>query len=974
MIQEAEIKRRKLVFALSISDDLGVILEPFVVDLTKTDEFSLSFRKVNINTITDYGLILADKEIELIQIMDEYSDENIVKTFSKKKLKPKEFYKQMNKDKFERVIRPYIETRLFKCLDIFKQASDVDLYYKGKRNDAINDKPVKIYSEPALAVFNFIRENGKTRYYLTIKQLDREITLTNKRHLFITHKPCWLLLNNCIYSFRDKVDSKKLIPFFTKDHIEIPANSEKKYYESFILNTIKQFNVNASGFNISELTPQGKAVLKLDNEVLDEPVVSLMFYYDKAKFWSNDKTLNKVFLDKNNNEYNFFKIQRDIDWEKQIHGFLDELGLIPKQGANFILANGESNKNKLHTLIQWLSNYQDELRAKRIEISQKEDVGKYHIGNVEVDFEINKNRDWFDVYGMVKFNGYEIPFISLRENILKGKREFLLPDGSIALIPEEWFKKYEGLLNFGQTKNDILKVRNFHFTLVEDLGKQFVENQLDAYKKLDTSNIKLQQVPPMLNAKLRPYQLQGFSWMYYLRENNLGGCLADDMGLGKTLQVLALLTKCKQEVDEKKQQKEVDEKFQERTSLIVMPLSLIHNWENEIKKFAPELKVFKYIGYNRLQKPEYFCKYDIILTTYGIIRNDIDVLNTFRFYYVILDESQAVKNPGSKIFNTVKKINSENRLILTGTPVENSLVDLWSQMSFLNNGLLGSLNFFKHYFSSPIERTNDEEKKIQLHRIIEPFILRRTKKNVAKDLPDLSTKIQYCEMSDEQRKLYEEEKSTIRNMILENLEKQGKEKSSFIILNGLMRLRLLSNHPSLIKNTEVKESGKFNEIIHSINKLISEDHKVLIYSSFVKHLDLFKKYFDEKDIKYSYLTGTVNEKQRKAKIKDFQNLEDIRVFLISIKAGGTGLNLTSADYVFIIDPWWNPAVEAQAINRTHRIGQKKNIMAYKFIAKDSIEEKIIRLQEEKSFLTEEMMNNKNPFNNISEEEIKELFE
>ncbi len=990
-----EFKKRRLVFTLSKNDDVGVVIEAYVVSLNELDEFSLSFRKVNMNTVYDYDIVLNDCEIQLIEIINNYSEDVLVKKFSKNNQKAKDFFKHLKPEHFHKVIRPYVEKRLIEGIEIIKK-HDVPIYFKGRKKDAISEKPIKVVKEPADVVFNFIRENSKTKYFLNIKHLEKEISLTGKKYTFITHKPCWLLLGNTLFSFNEQIDSKKLIPFFTKKFVEIPPQSEKKYFETFILNAIRNYNVNAKGFDVETPETKRTAVFNLNNDFSESPLIQLSYHYDDVEFLSNDTNGNKVFLKKGHDDYKFVKINRNINWEQEIIEFIQNLGFKHKQGALYVLSDKQQktveNGELKYQIITWLSEHKEMLDDKKIKIVQNPE-NTFVIGRPEINFRVTKEKDWFDVYGNVQFKGYEIPFINLRDHILNGNREFVLPDGKIALIPEEWFSKYEDLLKFGKNTRKSVKLDKHHFTLIRSLNDKFISNKLKKYNDFNIKKIHYKQVPKGINAQLRPYQLQGFNWMNYLYENNLSGCLADDMGLGKTLQVIALLMKFKEEFTKEiapgqdiGKTKPVEKQLMLfdtvaigdeapasfKTSLIVMPLSLIHNWEDEIRKFAPGLRYFKYMGYKREQNFNKFADYDVILTTYGVIRNDINMLITFPFFYVILDESQMIKNPGSKVYRSVKKINSEYRLALTGTPVENSLIDLWSQMSFLNNGLLGNIHFFKQYFVSPIEKNQDETQKERLHRLIEPFILRRTKDSVAKDLPDLSIKTYYCEMSERQRALYEKEKSSIRNLILQNIEKKGKDKASFIILNGLMKLRLLANHPKLINNENADESGKFDEVIRSIHKLISENHKVLIYSSFVKHLNLFKAYFEENNIRYEYLIGNANENQRKKKIKEFQKHDDIKVFLISIKAGGTGLNLTSADYVFIIDPWWNPAVESQAINRTHRIGQNRNVLAYKFIVKDSIEEKILNLQEYKKGLTDEMMHNKNPFKDFTEEDINHL--
>ena len=477
--------------------------------------------------------------------------------------------------------------------------------------------------------------------------------------------------------------------------------------------------------------------------------------------------------------------------------------------------------------------------------------------------------------------------------------------------------------------------------------------------------------------------------MHHLFTNKFGACLADDMGLGKTIQTISLLLKVHRPkfiqhlgVTQKgsgqlslfDQPDPVSAKEFQPASLIVMPTSLVHNWANEFDKFAPSLKVYKHIGSLREKAPglsRAFNQADVILTSYGTMRNDLKLLSSFEFYYLILDESQYIKNSSSKTYKSILELRARHRLVLTGTPIENSLSDLWSQFNFLNKGLLGSLTFFKREFITPIEKKNDPIQQEKLQKLIRPFVLRRTKEEVASDLPALTEQIVYCEMTDEQREIYDIEKSAIRNAILELIDTKKINNSALVILQGLTRLRQLANHPRMIDPEFRHESGKFNEIYEYLKNLVAEGHKVLIFSSFVRHLELLQTKIESKKWKYSLLTGkTVN---RQEVIKQFQEDTNNHIFLISLKAGGVGLNLTSADYVFIIDPWWNPAAENQALSRAHRIGQDKKVFVYRFISENSIEEKIQSLKSKKSALAEKFISSNNPLNVISEDEILSLF-
>ncbi len=469
-------------------------------------------------------------------------------------------------------------------------------------------------------------------------------------------------------------------------------------------------------------------------------------------------------------------------------------------------------------------------------------------------------------------------------------------------------------------------------------------------KLSDFEEIEDADIPKSFNGTLRPYQKAGYNWFHFLRKYNFGGCLADDMGLGKTVQTLALLQKIKEENHDL---------GIHTTSLIIMPTSLVYNWLNEARKFAPKLKIHAHTGSFRNKEIELFSNYDVVITTYGITRVDIDLLKNLYFNYIILDESQNIKNPASKSFKAVKSLKSKHKLILSGTPVENTVNDLWTQMSFINPGLLGNQHFFYTDFVVPIEKKKDEEKAAKLQALIKPFVLRRTKTQVATELPAKTENLFYCQMSDEQKEYYEKVKSEYRNALLVNLENGSFKRSQIQVLQGLTKLRQIANHPLMIDEGYEGDSGKFENVIHTLENVLSRGHKVLVFSQFVKQLDIYRRYFDGQNIPFAYLDGATSK--RGEVVREFQANKDIKLFLISIKAGGVGLNLTEADYVFILDPWWNPAVEQQAIDRTHRIGQDKNVFIYKFITKDTVEEKILALQNRKRKVAESLITTEESF-------------
>jgi non-specific serine/threonine protein kinase len=412
-------------------------------------------------------------------------------------------------------------------------------------------------------------------------------------------------------------------------------------------------------------------------------------------------------------------------------------------------------------------------------------------------------------------------------------------------------------------------------------------------------------------------------------------------------------------------------------ALVVCPTSLMYNWQNEIKKFTPTLNYYLHHGGSRLKNGLMQNDIDVIITTYGTLRSDIKEFAEVNFDYVILDESQAIKNPSSKIAKAASILKANNRLCLSGTPLQNNTFDIFAQMNFLNPGMLGSQEFFKSEFSVPIDKFGEKEQKDHLRKLLYPFILRRTKEQVAKDLPEKQEMILFCEMGSEQRKIYDAYRNDFRDKILGVVQEQGIQKSQLTILQGLMKLRQICDSPAIIKEKDGEKfpntSVKLEEIGREITENIS-NHKALIFSQFLGMLALIREKLEELGVDYEYFDGSTAAIDREKAINRFQNDGTCRVFLISLKAGGVGLNLTAADYVYIVDPWWNPAVEQQAIDRTHRIGQTKNIFAYRMICNDTVEDKIIKLQEKKRALAKDLITDDEGFvKSLTKEDVEYLF-
>lgn len=556
--------------------------------------------------------------------------------------------------------------------------------------------------------------------------------------------------------------------------------------------------------------------------------------------------------------------------------------------------------------------------------------GTFHI-------EATSGIDWFEIRGGVDFDGVAAGLPDLLAAWRRGETFVKLGDGTMGMLPQEWLRRHGALLELGDAKKNAVRFARSQIGVVDALLAELPEASFDqtvtrARKKLaGFAGIKPRPAPRQFNGTLRPYQEQGLGWLGFLADFELGGCLADDMGLGKTVQMLARLA-------------EVHRPKAGPPSLVVVPKSLIFNWLREAERFAPGLRVVDYTG---LERSDARCRLndcDVVITTYGTLRRDIELLAKRDFNYVILDEAQAIKNPNAQSRKAAKLLRGRQRIAMTGTPVENSLTDLWSIVDFLNPGMLGDVARFRASFANGAG--GDTQERNLLHRILRPIILRRTKEQVAPELPPRTEQTVDCVLDSRQRRLYDELRDHYRASILKQVDEGGMNRARMHVLEALLRLRQAACHPALVDKSKSRvESAKLNTLLSMLDELHDEGHKGLVFSQFTSMLALVRQALDGRGLVYEYLDGKTRD--RAARVDRFQSDDKCGLFLISLKAGGTGLNLTAADYVFILDPWWNPAVEAQAIDRTHRIGQDKHVIAYRLIAKDTVESRILELQQRK---------------------------
>ncbi len=905
----------------------GILLIPYIAE--RLNDGTLQLVEQAFHASSEAISMMSEAERQAIDIASYYTEKYLMGLYSREKTVSR-FLHKLSKDpaRIKNHIRPFIEKKLLEMLALIrenglpfyqKQAGSKILYAHHAYHINPHDVEIRV---------TFHVDSKTFRYQLQCYYEGQSFSLSElKPVVVLTSSPVTLLLGMELYFF-PHIESARILAFTKKRSISVDASQIEKYIDNIVIPIARYHEIETHGLNIMEEKCACEAILSFEDVTYNGQALQLGFRYRDQIFTPDSAIeMKKIVYRKTSGEICFFR--RNMIMEEQAVQLLTDAGLQQLNNTYFSL----SPKTPEKTLVEWINNHRELLQQSFHLINNAENA-RYSLDEIHIEQSCDNEVDWFELHITVVIGNLRIPFSRFRKHILEEKREYLLPDGRMILLPEEWFSKYANLLEMGiQTEKGIRLKHTFIGAVQTALGENGI-------KKIPAKQqIRKVAVPKTLKATLRPYQQKGFSWMVHLYKRGFGGCLADDMGLGKTLQTLTLLQYIYKPSAPK-----------QPATLIVVPTSLLHNWRREAKRFTA-LSMTEYnntVAIDKKRPEKFFGRFHLIFTTYGMMKNNIDILRSYRFKYVVLDESQNIKNSDSLNFRSAIQLQSNHRLVLTGTPIENSLKDLWAQFHFIQPDLLGAESAFQKQFIIPIRQGNARVE-TQLQQLIAPFILRRSKKEVAPELPELTEETIYCDMTGEQNTCYEQEKNSLRNILLQHTQSTDRL-HSFSVLNGILRLRQLSCHPQLIFPDYTGTSGKATQIIETFDTLQSEGHKVLIFSSFVKHLELLAEAFRERGWKYALLTGSTSN--RSSEIAHFTDQKDVQAFLISLKAGGVGLNLTQADYVFIIDPWWNPAAESQAIARAHRIGQDKQVIAYRFITQNSIEEKILHLQDEKRKLAE----------------------
>jgi hypothetical protein len=851
----------------------------------------------------------------------------------------------------------YLLPKLKKLFADSGENAFVFLLPQGKAFKTSNLESLQLATEEAGPHF-IIKKNSHFTIHCRVNMGSMEYDLGENE----SNSPLFFLYNQQLHLWKNNESIHLAEKFLPTGKMIVSEEEWSKTLQQFILPLAKEHKVDFDKSLVQEIKdgdPEVKLFLiEKGDYLVFQPAYSYKGYETRAK--DRDEMVvpqgDKVLIVHRNR-------QKESEFIQKLQNLHSNF-IYNEESATLALKGTDVLKNN------WFFLFVDAMKDMKTPVFGFEALKNFRFNTAKPQTKIfiSSNTDWFDARVDIIFGDQKVTVAEVKR-ALANKQQFVqLNDGTLGILPEEWIKKYSLLFRVGEGKNNSLKLSRYHLSVVDELYEQRDEEELtvqleEKYEKLRQFN-NIQEIEPPYHLKmiLRPYQVAGYQWLNYLKDINWGGILADDMGLGKTVQALSFMDHYKGEKGGLK-------------ALVVCPTTLIYNWENEIKKFTPKLTYRIHHGGMRTRVREELIDHDVTITTYGTLRSDIKLLMSVEFDYVILDESQAIKNPASKVTKAAGLLNARHRLCMSGTPLQNNTFDVFAQMNFLNPGMLGTMEFFRQEFAVPIDKFGEQDRKEHLKKILYPFILRRTKEQVAKDLPEKQEMILWCEMEDEQRKIYDAYRNDFRDKILGTIQEQGIQKSQLTILQGLMKLRQICDSPAILNEQEKFEnhSIKLDELAREIVENIG-DHKALVFSQFLGMLALIRGKLEELGVKYEYFDGGTAAPDREKAIQSFQNNDEVRVFLISLKAGGVGLNLTAADYVYIVDPWWNPAVEQQAIDRTHRIGQTKNIFAYRMICRDTIEDKILSLQDKKRALAKDIISDDASFvKTLTREDVEYLF-
>lgn len=947
------------------------------------------------------------------KICQSLTEDELYAHYGRKSFRKQEKFWAEADEKVKKYVKHIADVR---TLDAVQRAvaAKIPVFVRTKEREFALTQSLKLFPRLATPHMKFSKKEDGTEYELTIAVDGVEHLVSSCGVSIIGYEPslfCATLSvgenrERLLLRFPEDFSAKLLVPFLAKNKVFIPRKMESEYFRKFILKNAKKSDIEAVGFDVLEQKVERKALLCMEQTFNSKTAIILRYVYGNLTYDHNSKKMAAVTLEEQGEEFCFVKVSRDLEWEEDVRQRMSEIDASWSRGSDG-MASAVTLFDSKANAVKWLIKNNEQInRLADVEVKQYS-VNQYYIGNIRMQQRKSWVMDWLHLYIIILLDdGTRIPFLYFRQAIITGEEEVKLPNGKYFLLPKEWFASYAGMLMVAGSKGDDIVLHRSQLASLTSSVQDVDQEVADITEVKDDAT-----APQGLKASLRPYQQYGYHWLYRNFAAATGCCLADDMGLGKTIQTIALLLKykeeCKQseETDNKEHSKKVNGKrvckqqpvmldmfadfFADanstqqaenssadaedevkgngnalqhpyRTSIIICPPSLTYNWRNELRKFAPNLSVCEYTGSwaQRTKKLKGLMRWDVVIVGYRVAVNDIESLGEFDFGMAVFDESQTFKNHKTQTYKAMQRIKAIHHIALSGTPMENSLPELWSLMNVLNPRLLGDFKTFQQCFINPIKESLEDARTKILQRTVAPFFLGRRKEDVLTDLPPVQSEIVLCNMDEEQESLYQEELSAARNVVLSSvldvesaLRGKHSEGSNVAVLASIQRLRQTANDPRIIKHNVA--SAKTSAVLSHMESLIGTSHKVLLFSEYVSYLDIIASEIEKRGWKYSMLTGDTQDREKV--INEFETSSDIQFFLISLKAGGVGLNLTSADYVFMLNPWWNSAAEEQAISRAHRIGQKRSVFVYRFITHDTIEEQILQLQDRKKSLVDAVL-------------------
>lgn len=822
-------------------------------------------------------------------------------------------------------------------------AADIPIFYRGDKDGTVAESEQlrlsAIHPEP---VMKFVRGEENTIYRLLVRtEAPEPIEPQSHGLLVLGLRPGIIILNRTIYFLADDTSGKLFLPFAQKTQIVIKRSLENEYFHKFVLKNVSRAEIHAEGFDIHDDKQAPTGCLSTEQAVNGQWIVSLSFFYGDNEYKLDDRRKGRVSLRDVDGNYTFMRQLRDVSEEQMLHEKFVQI--VHETSAPLSNEKGIIVFRSVNNMIGWLRRVSPRLREAGFRVEQL--LNKtYYLGNASIDEESKEVGDWFLLRVRITLDdGLSIPIGALSDTILSGRTEYQLPTGELLIIPQEWVERYGPLFLVAHKEDDDkLHIHRSQLAVIPPNIK---------LEYVDTDNT----LPTQLRADLRPYQQEGFIWMWQHICAGNGCCLSDEMGLGKTIQTIAVVLKYKQSAQRSAsigvpvagmlfseeemmgtaEQSQAESAMPYHVSLVVAPSSVVYNWVREIRRFAPSLRVADYTGSptERISMQQHLKYMDVVVTSYGTLTRDVDFFGSLEIGLLITDECQMIKNSLSQNYQNVASLQAVGHIALSGTPVEDNLMELWSLMHLLCPSLLGSRRDFKSSFSLSGSANVDTMRAQTLRRLVAPFFLKRTKDEVLTQLPPRQDETIWCTMTPEQESRYAAALSKARNEVLAG--------GNMPLLNAIHQLRFIASG-----------EGKMEEVFSRLEDLRGTQHSVLIFSEYVQMLNRVATEMEHRDWQYEMLTG--GTRNRSEIIDRFQN-GSAQFFLISLKAGGTGLNITRADYVFILDPWWNRAPEEQAIGRAHRIGQQRPVMVYRFITLNTLEAQILQLQERKQLVIDSVL-------------------